>query len=474
MPVSPPLPNEPPAATPPAQSPTGSSTPAQPPIGFVTLVMLVVASMIGIGCFFSSGYALLSLGNPGRVVLAWVLCGGWALAGAVAYGALARRVPLSGGEYLYLSRLMHPSIGFLAGWISLVAGFTAPIAAMSKAVVKYALPSIQDPNLAAGAASLVILAACVCHAAHVRVGAVAQNLIVIVKLSFIMVLLLWAGSLIGNDLAWQGDALPDRETAVWPASSMGWVALLASMSWISLSYTGFNAAVYVAGESASAQRNVPRAMLLATGLVMLLYVLMNAVFVYAPAGADVSQDPEGIAILAASALGGPTMNGLLRTIVSLAVLSSVFSMLLAGPRVYVQMASDGVMPQFLNANARVPRVAVFMQGLLSISVVWAASLEKLIGYLGMTLAACSALAVSALWCLNRSASTTRYAPVAWWEHLAATSYVVGTLGMLAAVVAEGQRRSELWAVGGTFALGLLIYIVWQTYQRQRPRSPTTD
>ncbi len=67
---------------------------------------------------------LSSLGNPSRVILAWVLCGVWAIAGAIGYGALAKRVPLSGGEYLYLTRLMHPFHRFPRGWISLVAGFT--------------------------------------------------------------------------------------------------------------------------------------------------------------------------------------------------------------------------------------------------------------------------------------------------------------------------------------------------------------
>ncbi len=84
------------------------------PLGLPTLVLLVIASMIGIGCFVSSGFAIGSLGNPARVILAWVLCGGWAIVGAIGYGALARRVPLSGGEYLFLSRLIHPSVGFLA------------------------------------------------------------------------------------------------------------------------------------------------------------------------------------------------------------------------------------------------------------------------------------------------------------------------------------------------------------------------
>lgn len=435
-------------------------------LGLSTLVMLVVAAMIGIGVFLSSGYALASLGNPGRVIVAWVLCGFWALAGAIAYGALARRVPLSGGEYLYLSRLFHPSIGFLAGWISLVAGFTSPIAAMAKAAVKYALPMVTDSGLANVAASVIILLACACHAARVGIGTLAQNGIVIAKLLFIAGLFVWAFGFTDSS-AWHGNVLPDRDPAWMPSKVSDWVALLAAMSWISLSYTGFNAAVYVAGESREAKQNVPRAMIGATLLVTIIYVLLNIIFVYAPRSSAVLEDPEAIATLSTRGLGGTAMEMCTRLIVSLAVLSSVFGMLLAGPRVYMQMARDGVMPRFLDAQNGVPRSAVLMQAILSIAVVWAARLEQIIGYLGMTLSACSALTVAAIWRLKTVSLTDENVdgkPISLLESLAAAFYIIGTVAMLMAVVIEGQRAAELWAVGATVLIGFVIYFVWHWLQ----------
>ena len=234
--------------------------------------MLVIASMIGIGCFVSSGFALNALGNPARVILAWVLCGIWAIAGAIGYGALAKRVPFSGGEYLYLTRLMHPSIGFLAGWISLVAGFTVPITAMAKTAVEYAMPGMPGGIQSSLWASAIIAIAVSLHAVGVKVGALAQNLIVLVKLSLIAALFVLAAAQWNAPAVWQGHALEGRDTAILPSDAWGYVALLASMSWISLSYTGFNAAVYVAGESRQARRTVPQAMLWATLLVMAIYV----------------------------------------------------------------------------------------------------------------------------------------------------------------------------------------------------------
>src|SRR5690606_8343845 len=121
-------------------SPVGKHQAAGPRagLGLLTLVSLVVANTVGARVLTSSGFALDTVGSPGRVRLAWWLCGLWAIAGAIAYGGLARRLPLSGGEYLFLSRLVHPSVGFLAGWISLVAGFTAPIALAAQGAATYA------------------------------------------------------------------------------------------------------------------------------------------------------------------------------------------------------------------------------------------------------------------------------------------------------------------------------------------------
>ena len=104
-------------------------------LSFFSLTSLVIANMIGAGVFTTSGFALGDLGTPGRVLLAWLVGGGVALCGALSYGALARRLTDSGGEYLFLSRAIHPLVGFLAGWVSLLAGFTGAIA-----FAAYALP----------------------------------------------------------------------------------------------------------------------------------------------------------------------------------------------------------------------------------------------------------------------------------------------------------------------------------------------
>src|SRR5712691_7679449 len=109
-------------------------------LGLVSVLGLVVASMIGSGVFTTSGFLLAVLHTPGRVLAAW-LCGGvLALLGALCYGALAQRFPESGGEYLFLVRTLHPAAGYVAGWVSLLVGFSAPLAAGAFAFGEYGKP----------------------------------------------------------------------------------------------------------------------------------------------------------------------------------------------------------------------------------------------------------------------------------------------------------------------------------------------
>ena len=115
------------------------------PFGFASLTLLVIASMVGVGVFTTSGFTLAAVGSPSRTLLCWCIGGTIALAGAVSYGRLARLLPESGGEYLYLSRNVHPSAGFVAGWVSLTAGFSGAIATAAVAFEQYAVPESIRP-----------------------------------------------------------------------------------------------------------------------------------------------------------------------------------------------------------------------------------------------------------------------------------------------------------------------------------------
>ena len=428
-------------------------------LGPVTLAAMVVANMIGAGVFTSSGYALDALGNPGRVMLAWWLCGLWAVCGAVAYGGLARRLPLSGGEYLFLSRLVHPAVGFLAGWISVIAGFTAPIAVAAQGAAIYGLGAAdgQDWRLT-WVAVAVILGATLCHLAGLGLGTTLQNLIVAAKLLLLAILIVWAFA-IAPAKAWQGGPLPGADPQWWPADGAAWSALLGSMSWIVLSYTGFNAAIYVAEQARQPQRSVPRAMLLATLVVTLIYLLLNTIFVYAPLPQAIAGESQ-VAAIAAKSIGGAGLSGVVRVTICLAMTSSVFAMLLAGPRVYQKMAEDGVMPAWLGAAGRTPRLATLVQAGLSCVAVFVADLLQLMMYLGLTLSACGGLAVLSLWWARRRLPAAP--PLQWWEAAAMAIYLLITAAIV--WVSRTTHAAEFTAMGITFAVGGVVYVAWRWYE----------
>jgi len=428
-------------------------------LGLFSLAALVVGNMVGAGVFTTSGFALQDLHSPLQVLLAWLAGGLLALCGAVSYGVLARLMPQSGGEYLFLSRTVHPLAGFIAGWISLLAGFTGAIALAAIAFEAYLLPDPLRQLLPQNAvATAVILLASLAHGRRRSHGVLLQNLAVVCKLLFLSGFIAFA-LLADSPADWTG--VRAWRTAEAGAFSPGAFAL--AVMWISFSYSGFNAAIYVAGEAADAVHAVPRAMLLATVLVTLVYLVLNGIFVFAPAPSTIAGQ-EDVAALAALALAGEGMAAFMRAIIALALLTSVSAMIMAGPRVYARMAEDGLMPVALRFRDEVPAAAVALQALLAIVVVWVAGLRELLSYLGFTLSLSAAATVASLFVAVRRLGPDAARPAGYpW---APAIFVMATL--LFAALAALRSPREMAAALVTFLLsGGLYYLV-------RPRTGFTE
>lgn len=358
-------------------------------IGLGTATLLVVANMIGAGVFTTSGFALADLGSPGLVLAAWVVGGGVALAGTLSYAGLARRLPESGGEYAYLRATFGPLAGFLAGWVSLLAGFTAPIAVAALALEVYIAPLVGFEVPRGSLAAATILIALGLHGLRGGAGIGVQNASVVLKLALLAGLFVAGGA--------RADFTPRAPLAdVQP----GLGAFAVSLVWISFSYSGWNATVYLAGEVRDPARNAGRSLWLGCAAVTLTYLALNAVFLYSAPLAELRGRAD-IGLVAARALGGEAAARTLSAVVALALFTSVSAMMLAGPRVYARMAQDGLLPARFAFRGEVPLSAVALQAVLALVVVAWSDVQELLSYAGFTLGLSSAAAVLGLLRLRR-------------------------------------------------------------------------
>ncbi|HJX63885.1 MAG TPA: amino acid permease [Polyangia bacterium] len=410
-------------------------------LGLSSATALVVASMVGTGVFTTSGLLIADLGSAWLVLLVWVLGGLVALLGALCYGALARHIPESGGEYVFLSRTLHPALGYLAGWVSLLVGFAVPLGALAFAFGQYmsALGGavLASPRLTG---TVIILVAASVHAVSVTAGARAQTIAVGIEL---VVIALFTGFGMGQ-LAHEGlhnVAAPGR------VAGLG-VALVI----VSYSYQGWNAAVYIGGEVVEPRKNLPRALLLGTVLVTTIYLGLNAVFVLG-APASLLAGKVDVGRIAALVLGGPRLAKLVSALIAFVLAICVSSLAMAGPQVAARMAADGYLPRVLAVRpGRPPRVALLAQTVIALVALWTVAFSSLLTYVGFTLSLMTAATVLGLvWQRHKRGPALEVPGWPWVPAL----FLVFVVSATAFTVAERPRESLVGL--STLALGLLGY-----------------
>ena len=357
--------------------------------------------MIGTGVFASLGFQLLDIQSGFPLLMLWAVGGLVALCGAFCYAELAAALPRSGGEYHFLSRIYHPALGFASGWVSATVGFAAPTALAAIAFGAYLGPSLSAllgssaPSPAVSATLLIVLLSGV-HMSTRRGSGGAQRWLTGFKM------LLIAGFC--GAVWWRLDQ--SQPVVFRPVAGDG--ALIASSAfavaliYVNYAYAGWNAATYLTGEIEAPQRNLPRALVLGTGVVALTYLLLNFTFLCAaPISAMQGQVEIGyiVAERAFGAAGGAFMGALLAGL----LISTVSAMILAGPRVMQTIGQDFSAFRLLARTNRqgLPVAAIGAQSLLALIFIWTASFESILVFAGFSLGLCAFLAVAGVFVLRR-------------------------------------------------------------------------
>jgi len=420
------------------------------PIGRYTATSLVIANMVGTGVFTSLGFQVLGIHSVFALLLLWIIGGIAATCGALAYGELGAAMPRSGGEYHYLSKIFHPALGFLSGWVSATVGFAAPVALAAMALGDYASRIFTQRSPLPIAIGAVVLLTII-HASDVRLGSRFQDVFTSVKV-LLIVFFIGAGFALGGvpghhiSLLPEGGLLKDifsRDFAV-------------SLFFVSYAYSGWNAASYIAGEIEAPQRNLPRSLLQGTLVVTLLYVLLNFVFLYTTPMGQLEKQVE-VGYIAAISIFGSTGGKMMGIVIALLLVSSVSSMIMAGPRVAQVMGQDVPLLGFLARTTRkgVPAVAIAVQSSITVFLILTSSFDRVLTYMGFTLNLFTLMTVAGLIVL-RVKQPAMPRPVRMWGY-PWTAIVFLLIGLWILIYGLIYKPVESVAGLATVLTGLIVY-----------------
>ncbi|RZB33109.1 MAG: basic amino acid/polyamine antiporter, APA family [Desulfobacteraceae bacterium Eth-SRB2] len=444
-------------------------------IGFFSATILVVANMIGTGIFTTSGFIMEELGNPQTMLLCWFTGGIFALCGALCYGELGAIFPRAGGEYVFLRESCGKGMAFLSGWISLIVGFSAPIAAAAIAFATYcfrALPGspiseFTVPFLGVNiltispitilAASVIIIFSLI-HYHSLWLGASVQNGLTIFKIGLIVVFVV-AG-------LWLGRGSIDHFSGGPDMSSLLQSKFPVSLIFVTFAYSGWNAAAYLGGEIKRPSRNIPLALFTGTFLVMCLYLLLNVVYIYALHTKEMSGVLE-VGAKSAISLFGDNIGKYFSGAIAIGLLSVLSAMIMTGPRVYYAMAKDGVFFELfgnINKVHRTPAYAIFLQAAIAIVMVVTASFDKLLIYIGFTLALFATLTVAGMILLRITQPALKRDYKTFGYPVTPFLFILGNLWIIYFSI-RSRPIASLFGLG-TIGLGILVYLYFSIRRGQ--------
>lgn len=417
--------------------------------------MVVVGGIIGAGIFVNPYIVARTLDSTPAVVLAWVTGGLIALAGAFAYAELGAVAPKAGGQYVYLRDAFHPLVGFLYGWALLFMIEGGAIAAVAQAFAQYLLRAIDSTAAATPIAVLAIVLVSAINYVGVRPGSRVLNVFVALKVLALLALI-GAGLLLP-------DAAPAAHQGM-PSGSLTVMAFGAALVPIMFSYGGWQNANYVAEEMREPVRQLPRALLIGTLIVVAVYVSVNGIYLKALGHGGLANTLTPAADTAGRIAG---ITG--QRLISLAIAVSTFGFLhlavLAPTRVYWAMADDRLFFRrvaTLHPRFGTPTLAIVLQSTWAILLTLTGRYEQLVGYVVAADWIFFGLTVAALFVYRRRIPLEQRAP----GTFATPGYPM--LPALFVAAAVYVVISVAWSSPGRTALGAVLlltgipaYLIWR-------------
>jgi len=420
-------------------------------IGFFSATILVIANMVGTGIFTTSGFIMEELGNPQTMLLCWFTGGIFALCGALCYGELGAMFPEAGGEYVFLRESYGKGVAFLSGWISLIVGFSAPIAAAAIAFATYffcALSASFSLEFTVPFLGVNIL----------TISPSVQNGLTIFKIGLIVVFVV-AG-------LWLGGGSIDHFSGGLDMSSLLQSKFPVSLIFVTFAYSGWNAAAYLGGEIKRPSRNIPLALFTGTFLVMCLYLLLNVVYIYALHTKEMSGVLE-VGAKSAISLFGDNIGKYFSGAIAIGLLSVLSAMIMTGPRVYYAMAKDSVFFELfgnINKVHRTPAYAILLQAAIAVVMVVTASFDKLLIYIGFTLALCATLTVVGMILLRITQPALKRDYKTFGYPVTPFLFILGNLWIIYFSI-RSRPIASLFGLG-TIGLGILVYLYFSIRRGQ--------
>ena len=418
---------------------------------------IVIANMIGTGIFVSLGFQLLITNDFATIMILWIVGGLIALCGAFVYSELGSSLPKSGGEYHYLSTLYHPSIGFVSGWLSSTIGFSAPIALSAITFGTYihnVVPSLSENTLAIGIILLVTLFNSINH----FISGSFQLFFTFFKVILILFFIIFG--LLYPPLDYV--SFSPSDSTFTETFSAGFAI---NLVYVSFAYSGWNASAYIASEVENPRKNLPLSIIFGTTAVIILYLLLNAVFLMSAPVNELMVDPstmmpKEIGFISAEHLFNTDMANIISIIIGVFLISSISSMVITGPRVIQTMINDyPIVKKLKSSDNKLPVLAICIQSLIAILILLSGSFDSILTYTTFALTLFSLLTVIGVFILRKKHKTDAKEKTykTWGYPLTPLVFIIANVWFLSYLFKE-KPNDSLIAIG-LILLGFVVYLL---------------